>query len=99
MRRLAAEGARDLEAAVLIAKARLPAGRQGGFGRRCGAVEERKAVSVQREGIDRDSGEDIACQGAERRRSRSLERAAKRAAGTGSRADLQEYMRKRRSVV
>ena len=29
----------------------------------------------------------------------ALERAAKRAAGTGSRTDLQEYMRKRRSVV
>jgi hypothetical protein len=29
----------------------------------------------------------------------ALERAAKKAAGTGSRSDLQEYMRKRRSVV
>jgi hypothetical protein len=29
----------------------------------------------------------------------ALERAAKRAVGTGSRSDLQEYMRKRRSVV
>ena len=29
----------------------------------------------------------------------ALERAAKRAAGTGSRSDLQEYMRRRRSVV
>jgi transcriptional/translational regulatory protein YebC/TACO1 len=28
-----------------------------------------------------------------------LERAAKRAAGTGSRSDLQEYMRRRRSIV
>jgi glutamate mutase epsilon subunit len=99
MSKLAAEGTRDLEAAVLIAKARLSREDKADV---AGVVEQMKKEKGYLFG--EKSTTEIAVRTSPAKESRQggaagLERAAKRAAGTGSRADLQEYMRKRRSVV
>ena len=106
MRRLAAEGTRDLEAAVLIAKSRL--GREGKADL-AGIVERLKKEKgylfhdKENGGVDSTSPGQVktalrTSSAREPRQSVGLERSAKRAAGTGSRADLQEYMKKRRVV-
>ena len=98
MRRLASEGTRDLEAAMLIAKSRLSKDEKGDLG---GVVEQLKREK-QYLFSEKTSGS-VAVRTSPAKEQRSgagvLERAAKRAAGTGSRSDLQEYMRRRRSVV
>jgi hypothetical protein len=98
IRRLASEGARDLEAAVLIAKSRSSRDGEKDVGsiieqlkheKRYLFGEEAAATAITRTSPAKE----------QRGRVCSLERAAKRAAGTNSRADLQEYMRMRRSVI
>lgn len=100
MRRLASEGARDLEAAMLIAKARLGQGDKADLS---SVVEQLKKEKQYLFGETSIGGASPALRTSSVKEQRSgagvLERAAKRAAGTGSRSDLQEYMRKRRSVV
>ncbi|MBN2020051.1 MAG: hypothetical protein JW749_07495 [Sedimentisphaerales bacterium] len=98
-RRLSAEGARDLEAAVLIARDRLSRDSKADVN---GVVEQLKrekgylfsertaAAAAVRTSPAKESRQSGAS---------SVERAARRAAETGSRTDLQEYMRKRRSVI
>jgi len=99
MRRLAAEGTRDLEAAVLIAKSRL--------GGKTEADTTKVVEQLKKEKGYLFSQASAGCGGAsgaprtspvkeQRGGGGTIERAAKKAAGTGSRADLQEYMRKRR---
>jgi hypothetical protein len=99
-KRLAAAGARDLEAAVLIAKARLAGTDKADLN---GVVEQLKKEKQYLFGETSIGGVNPALRTSPAKEQRSgagaLERAAKRAAGTGSRSDLQEYMRKRRSVV
>ena len=99
MRRLASEGTRDLEAAMLIAKARLARRRT----RRDlnGVVEQLKKEKQYLFGEKTSGSVAVRTSPAKEQRSGAgvLERAAKRAAGTGSRSDLQEYMRRRRSIV
>jgi hypothetical protein len=99
MRRLAAEGARDLEAAVLIAKARLAGTDKADL---AGIVErlknEKQYLFVEKA----SSGATVRTSPLKESRqtgATALDRAAKKAAGTGSRADLQEYMKRRRSVI
>ncbi len=99
MSKLAAEGTRDLEAAVLIAKARLAREDNADL---AGVVEKLKkekgylfGEKIAAEAAPRTSPAKEPRQGG----AAGIERAARRAVGTGSRADLQEYMRKRRSVV
>ncbi len=116
MRRLASEGARDLEAAMLIAKARLAKDEKAGSthstssgpasspqGDLNGVVEQLKKEKQYLFGDKSIGGVNPALRTSSAKEQRSgagvLERAAKRAAGTGSRSDLQEYMRKRRSIV
>jgi len=103
MKRLASEGTRDLEAAILIAKARLAGKDQADLG---GVIEQLKKENGylfhrpdSGQVGEKTSGSATArTSPAKEQRSGAgaLERAAKRAAGTGSRSDLQEYMRKRR---
>ncbi len=100
IKKLAAESARDLEAAVLIAKARMGRDDKLDIG---GVVEQLKKEKGYLFGQAAGSGganTALRTSPAKEQRSGagSLERAAKKAAGTGSRSDLQEYMRKRRSV-
>ena len=101
MSRLAAEGTKDLEAAVLIAKARLSREDKADV---AGVVEQLKKekgyLFCEKEiggayAAPRTSPAKEPRQGG----AAGIERVARRAAGTGSRADLQEYMRKRRSVL
>jgi hypothetical protein len=114
MRRLASEGTRDLEAAILIAKARLAGKDQAGstgspqadLGGVIEQLKKEKGYLFPRPDPgqvgEKTSGSATArTSPAKEQRSGAgvLERAAKRAAGTGSRSDLQEYMRKRRSIV
>lgn len=102
MSKLAAEGTRDLEAAVLIAKARLASEDKADV---AGVVEQLKKekgyLFCEKSEI---SGVNPALRTSPAKEPRQggaagIERAARRAAGTGSRADIQEYMRRRRSVV
>jgi hypothetical protein len=108
-KRLAAAGARDLEAAVLIAKSRLGQGDKTDLS---SVVEQLKKEKQYLFGWTATGGvpdNDFRGQASPAIRTSSvkeqrsgtgaIERAAKRAAGTGSRSDLQEYMRKRRSIV
>jgi len=100
-RRLVAAGARDLDAAVLIAEARLPAGANKTD--LDGVVEQLKREKQYLFGQMPSAGAPAPIRTSPAKEHRggagTIERAAKRAAGTGSRADLQEYMRKRRSIV
>jgi hypothetical protein len=107
-KRLAAAGARDLEAAVLIAKSRLAGTDKAGStgspqADLNGVVEQLKKEKQYLFGETATGGASPALRTLSVKEQRSgagvLERAAKRAAGTGSRSDLQEYMRKRRSIV
>jgi len=99
MRKLATAGAVDLEAAVLIAKAKtegdteadldgvieqLKKEKQYLFATTSGAVTAKKTASAK----DRIQNSQTI-----------LERAAKRAAATGNRTDLQEYLKLRRNFV
>jgi hypothetical protein len=97
-RRLAAAGARDLEAATLMAKARLSGGDKADLD---GVVEQLKREKQYLFNEKVSAEATVRTSGAKEQRigGAGIERAAKRAAGTGSRADLQEYMRKRRSIV
>jgi hypothetical protein len=98
MRRLASEGTRDLEAAMLIAKSRLAKDEKGGLS---SVVEQLKKEKGYLFGEKTPGSVAVRTSPAKEQRNGAgaLERAAKRAAGTGSRSDLQEYMRKRRSIV
>lgn len=98
LRRLASEGAHDLEAALLIAKSRLAKDEKTDPG---GVVEQLKREKQYLFSEKTSGSAAVRTSPAKEQRSGAgaLERAAKRAAGTGSRNDLQEYMRKRRSVV
>jgi hypothetical protein len=101
MKRLAAEGTRDLEAAVLIAKSRMAS--EDKLDAK-GAVEQLKKekgylFGQAGPGIGGVSAPRTSPAKEQRGTAGTLERAAKKAAGTGNRVDLQEYMRRRRSIV
>jgi len=105
MRRLASEGARDLEAAILIAKTRLAKDEKGDLNIVVEQLKKEKSYLFLRQGsgqVGEKAAESVADRTSPAKEQRSgagaLDRSAKRAAGTGSRSDLQEYMRKRRSV-
>jgi predicted RNase H-like nuclease (RuvC/YqgF family) len=97
IKKLADGGARDLEAAVLIAKARM--GRDDKLDL-SGVVEQLKKekgyLFGQAAGTSGAAAPRTSPAKEQRSGAGSLERAARKAAVTGSRADLQEYMRKRR---
>jgi hypothetical protein len=97
-RRLAAAGARDLEAATLIAKARLARDEKADLD---GVVEQLKREKQYLFNEKTPAGMTLRTSPVKEQRggAGAIERAAKKAAGTGGRADLQEYMRKRRSII
>lgn len=98
-RRLAAAGAVDLETAVLIAKAKIDSSDDADLD---GVVEQLKK---EKQYLFRGANTVVVSKktsGAKDRLQNSqtvLERAAKKAATTGNRTDLQEYLRLRRSFV
>jgi thioredoxin-like negative regulator of GroEL len=99
-KRLAAAGARDLEAAVLIAKSRLGQGDKTDISSIVEQLKKEKQYLFS-EAVAGGASPALRTSSVKEQRSGAgaIERAAKRAAGTGSRSDLQEYMRRRRSVV
>ena len=99
MKRLASEGARDLEAAVLIAKSRLASADKADLN---GVVEQLKKEKQYLFGEKTPDGAAVRtspAKGPRQTAATAIERAASRAAGTGNRMDLQEYMRKRRNLI
>jgi len=99
IRKLAATGAIDLETAVLIAKARIEDDTQADLD---GVVEQLKK---EKQHLFSGTGATVAAKktaGAKDRMTNNqtiLERAAKKAATTGNRTDLQEYLKLRRNFV
>jgi hypothetical protein len=99
MKRLASEGARDLEAAVLIAKARLAGTDKGDVN---GVVEQLKREKQYLFGEKTPDGAAVRtspAKGPRQTGATAIEKAASRASVTGNRMDLQEYMRKRRNLI
>ena len=98
-RKLAAAGAVDLEAAVLVAKAKIEGKAQADLN---GVIEQLKK---EKQYLFTGSGGVVTAKktaGAKDRMQNSqtiLERAAKKAATTGNRTDLQEYLKLRRNFV
>ncbi len=96
--KLSAAGAHDLEAAVVLARDRMKGTEQADIDT---VVEQLRSEK----GYLFEASEEIAAPktaGAREKQSggrRVLEGAAKRAAGSGSRADVQEYLRVRRQFV
>jgi hypothetical protein len=99
-RKLAAAGTLDMETAILLARAEMGAGGQADLE---GVVEQlRKEKGYLFAGERQAAATATKTAGAKDRMQSSqaiLERAAKRAATTGNRTDLQEYLRLRRSFV
>lgn len=100
VKKLSSAGSVDVETAVLIAKSRMGSSQELDedscigqlkkekphlFGREASTISGTKRTSPVKERISSSQA--------------SLKRAAKRAAGSGNRADLQEYLRLRRSCV
>lgn len=99
MKRLASEGARDLEAAVLIAKSRLAGTDKGDVN---GVVEQLKREKQYLFGEKTPDGAAVRtspAKGPRQTGATAIEKAASRASVTGNRMDLQEYMRKRRNLI
>jgi TolA-binding protein len=98
--KLVASGARDLEAAVIIGKARLEADKQLTAGDIVGQMKKEKGYLFSDNNFSAAAG--IKTSGVKDRllgTAGALERTAKKACKTGSRADLQEYLRARRNFV
>jgi len=99
MRKLAAAGALDLEAAVLIAKARMEDEPEADLD---GVIEQ---LRKEKQYLFTDAGRAATAKktaGAKERVANSqavLDTAAKRAATTGNRTDLQKYLRLRRNFL
>jgi hypothetical protein len=101
--RLASEGVRDLEAAMLVAKARLAGKEQADLNGVVEQLKKEKSYLFLRPGsgqVGDKAQASIAARTSPAKEQRSgagvLERAAKMATGTGSRSDLQEYMKRKR---
>jgi len=99
MRKLAAEGTVDLETAVLIAKARMQDQNEADLD---GVIEQLKNEKKYLFDVSSPTVPAKKTAGARERISgnqRIIEKAAKKAATTGSRTDLQEYLKLRRDYL
>lgn len=97
--KLVAAGVTDLEAAVLIAKARMEGKSQTDVG---GCVEQLRKEKAYLFGAPVEASAFRKTAGVKDRTKQTqtaLEQAARRAARTGRRADLQEYLKLRRNVL
>jgi len=100
MRKLVAAGTVDLEAAVLIAKARVKDETETDFD---SVIEQLKKEKQYLFANDKDIAATVKRTAGAKDRVKGnqsiLERAARKAAATGNRTDLQEYLKMRRSFV
>ncbi len=102
VRKLSAAGAVDVEAVVLLAKARLADSEDSDLDECIEGLRREKAYLFGHSAVEREKGGLRKTAGARERTSGGhsvLERAANRAATTGNRSDLQEYLRLRRNSV
>jgi uncharacterized coiled-coil protein SlyX len=100
MRRLAVAGTKDLETAVLIAKARMEGSEKADLdGVIEGLKREKQYLFVENSGGVATSAKTAGAKERVRSGRVVLETAAKKAATTGNRADMLEYLKRRRSVI
>lgn len=97
--KLAAAGAIDLEAAVLVAKARVEGRNEADIDRCVAQLKKEKAYLFGGTGQIVVPRKTATARDRVSQNQAVLEQAAKRAARTGSRIDLQRYMMLRRSVM
>ena len=100
MRKLTAAGVVDLEAAMLVAKARMDGQPEADLD---GCVEqlkkEKRYLFAERDNSVVAAGKTAGVKDHQPAGQTILEKAAKKAATTGNRADLQEYLKLRRNFV
>jgi hypothetical protein len=100
VRKLAAAGAVDLETAVLIAKARVEGKEKPDLD---GVIEqlrkEKQYLFAGQTGIGMTAKRTVGAKDGVQNSQTVLEKVAKEAAMTGSRTDLQKYLKLRRSFV
>jgi len=98
-RKLAAAGTVDLETAVLIAKARIEAAEGADIDSVIGQLKKEKQYLFAGTGAASTAKKTAAAKDRMQNSQTILERAAKKAASTGNRTDLQEYLKLRRNFV
>ena len=99
--KLASAGAKDIETAVLVGRSRLSGTEEKDIAAVVEGMKKEKAYLFGEEPTKRVVETPRRAGGAKERRQDAgtpLERAAKRAAVSGSRTDLQEYLRLRRNI-
>ena len=97
--KLAAAGAKDIETAVLVGMSRLAGSDGGSVDEVVEEIRKEKGYLFTASGEKSENQPPARTAGARQRGSEhatAMERAAKRAAASGSRVDLQEYLRLRR---
>jgi hypothetical protein len=99
MRKLTAAGVTDLEAATLMAKARLEDGSDGNLDACIEQLRQEKGYLFSGSGPSVRSRKTAGAKDRVTPRQTALERAAQRAARTRKRTDLQEYLKLRRNVL
>jgi uncharacterized protein YhaN len=100
MRRLSAEATVDLEAAVIIAKAKMQGKDDADLNELIKQIKKEKPYLFYNNSMEAAATQKTAAAKERLPNSRSvLERAAKKAATTGNRTDLQEYLKLRRNYV
>jgi len=99
MRKLAGCGAVDLEAAILIAKSRLAEEPQADLDGVIEQLQREKQYLFAEKQIHSASTKTSSAKGRVQNNQAVLERAASKAATTGNRVDLQEYLKLRRNFL
>ncbi len=99
VRKLAAAGAVDLEAAVLVAKTRLEGKPQADIDACVEQLRKEKAYLFSGSTETSPFRKTAGTRDRAKQTQTALEQAAKKAARTGSRADLQHYLRLRRNLL
>ena len=98
-RKLAAAGAVDLETAVLVAKAKIGSDNQADFDSMIEQLRKEKQYLFVSTGEVAPVKKTAAAKDRMQNSQTILERAAKKAARTGNRTDLQEYLKLRRNFI
>lgn len=99
IRKLAAAGAIDLEAAVLICKSKLEADTGADLESVVERVKKEKRYLFAESGAAEAAKKTSGAKDRMQNSTTAIERAAKKAAKTGSRIDLQEYLKVRRNCI
>ena len=98
-RKLAAVGAIDIEAATLIAKARVSGNERVDIDGVVEQLKKEKRYLFGNDGIVSASRKTAGARGILVGNSNAIQRAARKATTSGSRTDLQEYLKLRRNVI